>query len=311
MLAKNKAMSNFDSKKQQVRRELEKIGYKDIPEHQLDEFTADLRRLICHDRASRASRSQARSAALSSTSSRGGRDSFHDCSAPARGVSARSSQYYRPEPDSGLTSSTYRGSPCGYISSERTAGAARPRRKVFRCVGGRRVVLDETTSAYSDGSPDSEFVNLRPEMDSDGSLNCSEEYDDGEEEEEDGYADREDGGRKPAMCARPFPRLQVNPVVPPEMLPNRPLARPGFRVTADMLAHPIRSDPCTRMKWYYDYWATLKIPGIYRHHNVMNAVRNMLDTYDYLPRPLNRRQPVWNVSLLREQPTTMVKLNWS
>ena len=51
-----------------------------------------------------------------------------------------------------------------------------------------------------------------------------------------------------------------------------------------MLAHPIRSDPCTRMKWYADYWATLKIPGVYRHHNVMNAVRNMLDTYDYLPR---------------------------
>ncbi|KAF0311324.1 hypothetical protein FJT64_017844 [Amphibalanus amphitrite] len=299
-------MSNFESKKQQVRRELEKIGYRNIPEHQLDEFTADLRRLICHDRASRASRSQARSAALSSVSSRSGRDSsFRDCSPssrPVRGVSARSSQYYRPDPDSGLTSTSYRGSPRDCGASQRSTGG-RPRRKVYRCVGGRRVVTDETTSGYSDGSPGSEFVNLRPEMDSDGTPDCSDDYD------EDEYDDCADGPQ-PAMCARPFPRLHVNPVVPPELLPNRPLARPGFRVTADMLAHPIRSDPCTRMKWYSDYWATLKIPGIYRHHNVMNAVRNMLDTYDYLPRPLNKPEPVWNVSLLREQPTAMVKLNW-
>ena len=48
---------------------------------------------------------------------------------------------------------------------------------------------------------------------------CSEDYDEADE-----YTDCE-GGRQPAMCARPFPRLHVNPVVPPELLPNRPLAR--------------------------------------------------------------------------------------
>lgn len=263
-------MSHLTPKK--VKEHLAKLGYTNISNKELQEFTRDLQRLVNYETSSR-------SGTDNSTYSRGRRGP--DCRRQRR-----SELESIPEDRSQATQRSRCRSQMSHGWPAADAGTSDFFEKVgVRCRPPRSQSVDDRSDSY-----DSIEETMR---DLAG-------VDDG------GSSITDTSGGMPAPQPEPA-RQQWLPQVRDGA---EELLKAGFRVRCDMLSKPIRSSPASRHRWYEEVWRKNPIPTEDGHYNIRQAVRYALDTYDFKPRPLPKTTDIWQGPLLRTQPDASYRMNY-